>query len=56
LSEQSRAHLLAMAELWERLAQQHNESTEVPKQSTPESEQGTLHQQHQVQPADGKKE
>jgi hypothetical protein len=54
-SEATRAHLLAMAEVWDRLAEQHNESTtEVSERSAPETEHPSV-QQQQVQPDDDEK-
>jgi hypothetical protein len=54
-TEEGRAHLAAMAEVWERLADQQEQGSdlsEAPAPPPPASEQPVVQQQQQVQPKD----
>jgi hypothetical protein len=58
-TEETRANLVAMAEVWQRLADQQSEGTDLAEVSAPpaaEASQPVIQQQQQVQPKDGDKE
>jgi hypothetical protein len=58
-TEEGRAHLTAMAEVWERLADQQEQGSdlsEAPAPSSPTSERSVVQQQQQVQPKDEDKD
>lgn len=55
-TDEGRAHLIAMAEVWERLADQQEQGSDLSKATAPGSEQPVVQQQQQVQPKDENKD
>ena len=58
-TEDGRTHLAAMAEVWERLADQQEQGSDIseaPAPPSPGSEQPVVQQQQQVQPKDEDKD
>ena len=58
-TEEGRAHLVAMAEVWERLAEQQEQGSDLSEALAPRSpggEQPVVQQQQQVQPKDEDKD
>jgi hypothetical protein len=58
-TDEGRAHLIAMAEVWERLAAQQEQGSDLSEATalpSPGSEQPVVQQQQQVQPKDENKD
>jgi len=55
-TDEGRAQLMAMADVWERLADQQEQGSDFTGVSPPAAEQSAIQQQQQIQPKDDDKE
>ena len=55
-TDEGRAQLIAMAEVWERLADQQGQGSDFAGVSAPAAEQSAIQQQQQIQPKDDDEE